>query len=711
MPALTRRFLVFAVAAATAAAQPQSWVPMHAPEGAGIGVLQSPLPPRLLQVSQPLLQPPSVQVVDFVGNAFHRRGERLPAELAFAQAAVYDAANARIVVWCSTFVGVGSGGSAAVCTFDGARWSVATTNLPPARTQPALAYDPARAVVVLFGGLVNGFPIGTPRNDVWELRGSSWTQPPNPNPPPPRFAAALAFDPPTQRLVLFGGASTQSLLGDTWSYHGAWSQLSSSGPSPRRSAALAFDPLRQRLLLCGGVGQVLGGNALGDAFEWGSSSWMPTTAPPVALEAGALLHDGGTLLLIGRDAVAQQSGAWQRLGSSWAPRRQHAEVAARYNPAFAFDPLRNELVRFGGRDLATATWFDGTWTFAGSWQRRNPALAPSPRSHATMAFDALRGECVLFGGFDGSMLGDTWVWNGSSWAQRQPAQSPPARHQHAMEFDPSRGTVLLYGGGSTGVAFQDTWEWNGSGWSQLATPMPSPLQYQSLAYDHGNQLMMLYLDGGNLRPSELWQLFGGSWMHVSSAAPASARMVYDPARSALALFANGQRFDWVNGVFAPDPVPAVVGYYLVDRVLGQLLSYSPATDHPVFRSVPVAASVEAQGQGCGPLGKTTLAFDRAPQLGVAARWQVRTLSPSAPVLLLLALQPANVPLGNGCTGLVGGPLATVFTLGSADGWAEVAAAVPAAPALLGLPVHGQAAVLLPPATLAFSNGVRLLLGQ
>jgi hypothetical protein len=82
----------------------------------------------------------------------------------------------------------------------------------------------------------------------------------------------------------------------------------------------------------------------------------------------------------------------------------------------AFDPAREEVLLFGGRDVRT---FDDTWTWDGAdWVRRRPAHSPSKRVYPAMAYDVARGGLLLFGGFGADLWGDTWTWNGSDWAQR-----------------------------------------------------------------------------------------------------------------------------------------------------------------------------------------------------------------------------------------------------------------------------------------------------
>src|SRR5436190_1054795 len=74
--------------------------------------------------------------------------------------------------------------------------------------------------------------------------------------------------------------------------------------------------------------------------------------------------------------------------------------------------------------------------------------APPAREGMGMAYDAARSETVLFGGIDasGTLLGDTWTWDGRAWTQEHPAASPPARYAMGMAYDAARGEVVLFGG-------------------------------------------------------------------------------------------------------------------------------------------------------------------------------------------------------------------------------------------------------------------------
>jgi len=63
------------------------------------------------------------------------------------------------------------------------------------------------------------------RDDLWEWDGISWLQVENDVRPPARKDAAMAYDPFRQSLILFGGVANNpadstlnSLLADTWEW-------------------------------------------------------------------------------------------------------------------------------------------------------------------------------------------------------------------------------------------------------------------------------------------------------------------------------------------------------------------------------------------------------------------------------------------------------------------------------------------------------------
>ena len=142
----------------------------------------------------------------------------------------------------------------------------------------AMAYDPNRHQVILFGGRAyyNWGEGGT-----WAWDGTNWNNITPSVYPPPRFIHAMATDLARSKVVMFGGKNNAYALTDTWEWDGnAWTQVALSGavPPARDDPAMAYDATRQVTVLFGGF-------EANDTWSWNgagmvirSSSNQPFTA-------------------------------------------------------------------------------------------------------------------------------------------------------------------------------------------------------------------------------------------------------------------------------------------------------------------------------------------------------------------------------------------------------------------------------------------------
>src|SRR5262245_22337813 len=78
---------------------------------------------------------------------------------------------------------------------------------PEPRVDHAVAFDSTRHLVVVFGGTrIASLPESqVVRGDTWELEGAMWIQRKPAHSPPARTGHAIAFDPGRGKVVLFGG--------------------------------------------------------------------------------------------------------------------------------------------------------------------------------------------------------------------------------------------------------------------------------------------------------------------------------------------------------------------------------------------------------------------------------------------------------------------------------------------------------------------------
>lgn len=306
------------------------------------------------------------------------------------------------------------------------------TDFPFSRYRHAMAYDPVRGVVVLFGGLDTNTIL---RSDTWEWNGSAWSKPATGSTegtdfPWARRGHAMAYDANAGGVVIFGGDGASDLLSDTWVWDGTdWADITPSPgvegtdfPTKRENHAMAWDSSRSTLVLFGGQGSSARES---DTWELSASGWAEIATPGTA---GVNFPE------------------------------------ARDSHGMAYDPAGGGVILFGG--YAPSTVFADTWTWKGTgWTEvATPGTEgvdfPDGRQCFGMAHDADRGIVVLFGGNDGGVrLADTWEWNATGWSKAGPALSPAARDYLALAFEGS-SSVVLFGGYPGGASYSDeTWEY------------------------------------------------------------------------------------------------------------------------------------------------------------------------------------------------------------------------------------------------------------
>jgi hypothetical protein len=190
-----------------------------------------------------------------------------------------------------------------------------------------MAYDTVRQRVLLFGGItLQGNRLG----DLWAWDGTSWTElcttaPCNMNLPPGRSNAAVAYDRARHKLIVFGG-SDGSFLADTWEWDGTWALAATTGPAARECSAIAFDSGRNVTVLFSG--RSAAGLTTG-TWEWSGMAWVNVdSGGPTPRECAAMAYDSvrGVSVLFGGQGNANISAQlWEWNGTAWAQqcRRQY----------------------------------------------------------------------------------------------------------------------------------------------------------------------------------------------------------------------------------------------------------------------------------------------------------------------------------------------------------------------------------------------------
>ena len=149
--------------------------------------------------------------------------------------------------------------------WNGTNWTNKTPPVgelsPTACCDVAMAYDPTREVMVLYGGF-RGDQISY-SNETWEWDGTSWINRPTVGNPEVQISASMYFDIGRQRMVLFGGESIDvpnwifTMHNNLWEYDGltgTWMEISTTNPPEERMGAMmAYNSDRGMAVMFGGA--------------------------------------------------------------------------------------------------------------------------------------------------------------------------------------------------------------------------------------------------------------------------------------------------------------------------------------------------------------------------------------------------------------------------------------------------------------------------
>lgn len=271
-----------------------------------------------------------------------------------------------------------------------------------------------------------------------------------------------------------------------------------------------------------------------------SSNWTPYVDPVPQFDA-RLTYDAA------RDVVVMMGG---RVGNDSFSSRSPA--TAEWNGAWYGDIITPPPPTRGGIGLAyhheirrtviyAGVGVDGslsgeTWLWDGvSWEQG--PTGPKRRDVA-MAYDAKRKRIVAFGGQDegGNRLASTLEFDGTAWQDVSPATGPSARSSALMVYDSKRGVIVMVAGSpSEGAGV--VWEYDGTTWTRKAptgtagSTLPNELAGMAFGYDPIGSRAMLYGGRSSSSPtSQLWQWDGTSWTLYGGATPTArsdAALVYD----------------------------------------------------------------------------------------------------------------------------------------------------------------------------------------
>jgi hypothetical protein len=297
-------------------------------------------------------------------------------------------------------------------------------------------------------------------------------------------------------------------------------------PSPRELDAMAFDPLSNDVLLYGGASF---GNApqvvANQTWIFSSAGWQlehPPSSPTLNDPFMAADPSARTVILVGVPPEGGVAQTWIWNGSTWT-RRSDLPPPAQRPVGLAPVTWTNQLLLVTAAQGSTQQGTLDTWIWVGSkWQLQHPStnLPDGGSSPVIVSDPAHHRVLAVFSGV-ASSAAQTWVWNGGDWAKLSAQNPPPFDPLTAtMAVDPGTGDAVLYMVNSDANA-GSTWVLNGSAWSEVDALSPAI----DTAY-HGSWLLAdmrvgaLVIIGNAGRPNRfnaLWLYRSGRW----SAAPAS----------------------------------------------------------------------------------------------------------------------------------------------------------------------------------------------
>jgi len=325
---------------------------------------------------------------------------------------------------------------------------------PPPRASYAMAFCPATGKTYMFGGTGDDPFANIFFDDLWEWDGTSWSQVQTDVRPSGRSGAAMAYDPLRKSLILFGGVNNspvgimeQLVLGDTWEWNSStrkWSQLQpTASPEPRQDHAMVTDSGRAKVLLFGGEllthvatyptpGTPRTPNTISNAvWEWDGGKLTWTNRTPVSFTltpsgyasyASLLAFDDARqkVLLVDTGTSSSDNVAfweWDPVSAGWAKRDSgdvlHFDGDAS-DARVVYDSLRRRAVVPVVEDTPNSFSPSVVWeisTKGPTWYVRNlPASTNQFPMWPAATFDSQRGVVVVFGGTIDGIVSTSETW-------------------------------------------------------------------------------------------------------------------------------------------------------------------------------------------------------------------------------------------------------------------------------------------------------------
>ena len=292
--------------------------------------------------------------------------------------------------------------------------------------------------------------------------GATWSTIPADPGPGARYSHSAAFDPDSNRMIVFSGADRNQ---ETWSLslNGTphWDRLTTvASPSGRSGARMVFDPLRRRMILFGGNDATGSRNDVWALSLDGTPDWslvVPSGSSPIGRADMVMVYDslGDRILIMGglRQFQSQPRNDVWALSLSGSP--QWTQILplgpappVRYGHVGIFDAARNRMLIWGGGPGSDALVWSLELGSTPAWTSFDFPEPPAIRQYATAIHDPVGDRMVIFGGAQPTNEVISLELAGAmAWTVRPETGTPPSpRQKHTAVYDPGQTRMLVYGG-------------------------------------------------------------------------------------------------------------------------------------------------------------------------------------------------------------------------------------------------------------------------
>jgi hypothetical protein len=284
-------------------------------------------------------------------------------------------------------------------------------------------------------------------------------------------------DPKTDQLIIFGGSTGDSNLmssmnGETWIYTipaNTWVEvISPSSPSPRDNVGLAYDIESDRIILFGGASSKDFNMMDTWSFDMGTRIWTEMKpGPPYHMGSSMVYNNKADRMIVWGGFIFEKNTATNDIwaydynSDTWTEMKPAVSPPARNFQSMVYDSKADRIIMWGGWGTTNADNETSVWIYdynANTWQERKTDLGPSSRAFHYMSYDPKADRTILYGGYTGGIPDAAWQfstnssetraydYNLNTWTLLAPAINPGPLSSAGQVYVPSIDRLFLFGG-------------------------------------------------------------------------------------------------------------------------------------------------------------------------------------------------------------------------------------------------------------------------